>query len=320
MNSSSSSGSRSIIVIHCRAPPVARSATDARSRTASAISRACSSISRSISTRNRSSLPSKFEYSAPVEKPASEAISSTEAPWKPLRANTLRAAASRRSRVFARLCSRVMRGRRRARVPARLGARHRSILLDRAIAIPITFVIRTRPSATGADTMASATTPHPRPLRQRRQPADRRDLLRGPLRALGARQLAGDRARLHRGRAPVARGLHRVRAPGGAVELLPVLLGRGRRRRQPLALHRRRAAGGAEVLPDHPAGRRGAPRGLLQALHAGGLRDRRRLDGERPAGDQAAADARASARSSTASTRWPTSCAPTARRRSSRRR
>ena len=41
----------------------------ARSRTASAISRACSSISRSISTRKRSSLPSKFEYSAPVEKP-----------------------------------------------------------------------------------------------------------------------------------------------------------------------------------------------------------------------------------------------------------
>ena len=38
--------------------------------------------------------------------------------------------------------------------------------------------------------------------------------------ALGARQLAGDRAGLHRGRAPVARGLHRVRAHGGAVELL----------------------------------------------------------------------------------------------------
>ena len=66
---------------------------------------------------------------------------------------------------------------------------------------------------------------------------------------------------------------------GGAVELLPVLLGRGRRRRQPLPLHRRRAARGAEVLPHHPAGRRGPPRGLLQALHAGGLRHRRRLHG-----------------------------------------
>ena len=88
----------------------------------------------------------------------------------------------------------------------------------------------------------------------------------------------------------MARGLHRLRAPGGAVELLPVLLGRGRGRRQPVPVHRRRAAGGAEVLPDDPAGRRGPPRGVLQALHAGGLRDRRRLDGERAAGDQAAAD------------------------------
>ena len=83
--------------------------------------------------------------------------------------------------------------------------------------------------------------------------------------------------------------LHRVRAQGGAVELRAVLLGRGRRRRQPLALHRRGAAGGAEVLPHHAAGRRGAPRGLLQALHARGLRHRRRHDGERAAGDQAAA-------------------------------
>ena len=78
--------------------------------------------------------------------------------------------------------------------------------------------------------------------REPRRARRRRDLLRGPLRALGAGQLEGDRARLHRGRAPVARGLHRVRAPGRAVELLPVLLGRGRGRRQPLPLHRRRAA------------------------------------------------------------------------------
>ena len=109
MNSSSSSGSRSIMVIHTRAPPAARSATDVRRATASPISRACSSISRSIRARNRSSLPSKLEYSAPVEKPAADAISSTDAPWKPLLANTLRAASSRRSRVLALLCSRVMR-------------------------------------------------------------------------------------------------------------------------------------------------------------------------------------------------------------------
>ncbi len=81
---------------------------------------------------------------------------------------------------------------------------------------------------------------------------------------------------------------------GSAVELLPVLLGRGRRRRQPVPVHRRRAAGGAEVLPDDAAGRRGAPRGVLQALHAGGVRDRRRLDGQRPERDQAAADDRLS--------------------------
>ena len=48
--------------------------------------------------------------------------------------------------------------------------------------------------------------------------------------------------------------------------------------RRPLALHRRRAARGAEVLPRHPAGRRGAPRRLLRALHARGRRRRRRTD------------------------------------------
>ncbi len=78
-----------------------------------------------------------------------------------------------------------------------------------------------------------------------------------------------------RGRQAVAGALHRFRAPGGAVELRAVLLGRGRRRRQPLALHRRGAARGAEVLPHDPAGRRGAPRCVLQALHAGGVRHRR---------------------------------------------
>ena len=47
---------------------------------------------------------------------------------------------------------------------------------------------------------------------------------------------------------------------------------------------------GAEVLPRHPAGRRGAPRRLLRALHARGLRRRRRHRRGRPRGDQARAD------------------------------
>ena len=51
---------------------------------------------------------------------------------------------------------------------------------------------------------------------------------------------------------------------------------------------------GAEVLPHHPAGRRGPPRGVLQALHAGGVRHRRRLHDQRPAGGQAPADPRLS--------------------------
>ena len=63
----------------------------------------------------------------------------------------------------------------------------------------------------------------------------------------------------------------------GAVDLLDVLLRRGLGRRQPLPLHRRGAEGGAEVLPRHPAGRRGSPRGLLPPLLQGGDR-RRRLD------------------------------------------
>ena len=58
--------------------------------------------------------------------------------------------------------------------------------------------------------MASTTTTAQRRSdgRERGEPADRRDLLRGPVRALGARQLERDGARLHRGRAPVARGVH----------------------------------------------------------------------------------------------------------------
>ena len=62
----------------------------------------------------------------------------------------------------------------------------------------------------------------------------------------------------------------------GALDLLDVLLRRGLGRRQPLPLHRRGAEGGAEVLPDDPAGRRGAPRGLLPPLLQRGDRRRRR--------------------------------------------
>ena len=90
----------------------------------------------------------------------------------------------------------------------------------------------------------------------------------------------------------MGRGLQRARAPGRAVELRAVLLGRGRGGAGPVAVHRRRPARGAEVLPRHPAGRRGAPRRLLQALHARGRRARRRDHGRRAAGDRAPADLR----------------------------
>src|SRR4051794_5237513 len=64
--------------------------------------------------------------------------------------------------------------------------------------------------------------------------ARRQGLLRGPLRALGEGQLVRDRTRLQRGQAAMGGGAHAVPAQGRAVELLAVLLGRGRRRRQPL--------------------------------------------------------------------------------------
>ena len=88
----------------------------------------------------------------------------------------------------------------------------------------------------------------------------------------------------------VARGLQRARAQGRAVELLDVLPRRGRRRRRPRAVHRRRPARGAEVLPRHPAGRRGAPLGLLPPLHARGRRARRRHHRRRAGRDRARAD------------------------------
>ena len=123
-----------------------------------------------------------------------------------------------------------------------------------------------------------------------------------------------------RGPAAVGGGVLRPRAPRRAVELRAVLLGRGRGHRQPVAVHRRRPARGAEVLPRHPAGRRGAPRRLLQALHARGRRPRRRDDGGRPGGDPPAADLglRQDVRAARQAT--PASCAATARGPSSRRR
>ena len=82
---------------------------------------------------------------------------------------------------------------------------------------------------------------------------------------------SGDDDRLHR-RPRRLGGADGDPAALGAVDLLDVLLRRGLGRRQPLALHRRGAEGGAEVLPRHPAGRRGAPRGLLPPLLQGGDR------------------------------------------------
>ena len=87
----------------------------------------------------------------------------------------------------------------------------------------------------------------------------------------------------------MARGVHRFRARGGALELRALLLGRGRRDRRPLALHRCRPARGAEVLPGHPAGRRGPPRRVLQPVHARGRRRRRQHHGLTARGDRAAA-------------------------------
>ena len=72
----------------------------------------------------------------------------------------------------------------------------------------------------------------------------------------------------------------------------------------------------AEVLPRHPAGRRGPPRRLLPPLLQGGDR-RRRLDLLDPRLHARPSSAGATATSSTASTGWPTTCAATARCRTS---
>ena len=115
-----------------------------------------------------------------------------------------------------------------------------------------------------------------------------------------------------RGQAPVGQRVLRVRAHGRALELLALLLGRGRGGRRALAVHRRRAARGAEVLPRHPAGGRGPPRRLLQALHVRG-RGHRRHHRRGAGGDPARSSPGASSRSSTASSGCPTSCGATAR-------
>ena len=97
-----------------------------------------------------------------------------------------------------------------------------------------------------------------------------------------------------------------------AVELRDVLPRRGRRRRRPRAVHRRRPARGAEVLPRHPAGRRGAPRDLLQALHGRGRRARRRVDRGHACAPPSPSSPGASARPSRCWTRSPARCARTA--------
>ena len=128
--------------------------------------------------------------------------------------------------------------------------------------------------------MASATAParDGDGAREPGEPAHRRDLLRGPLRALGARQLvrppSSTSPRTRASGARTSRDFERQAAlwnyclffwgeDAVADNLSPYIDA------APLR--------GAEVLPHDPAGRRGAPRGLLQALHAGGVRHRRRL-------------------------------------------
>ena len=64
-------------------------------------------------------------------------------------------------------------------------------------------------------------------------------------------------------------------------------------------------ARGAEVLPRHPAGRRGAPRRLLRALHARGRRRRAATLRSSPGRRRARSSRGAFARSSGASTGWP---------------
>ena len=149
------------------------------------------------------------------------------------------------------------------------------------------------------------------PVRTSRRPHGnhlRRTSTRAGSRATGAPR----RSTSPRTRRQWQRGVHRLRAQGRAVELRALLLGRGRGDRRPLALHRRRAARGAEVLPRHAAGRRGAPRGLLQPLHARRSRGVGGDDiGERLAAIEPRADLGLPQDLRPARARWPTSCAAT---------
>ena len=157
------------------------------------------------------------------------------------------------------------------------------------------------PSGTFVPTNRNKGTTHATSRRADHAEPARQHHLRGPLPPLGDRQLEGDRDRLLARRGAVADRLHRARAQGRLLELLPLLLGRGRGGRRPLALRGRRAAGGAEVLPHHPAGRRGAPRGLLQPLHEGGRGRRRRQRRRQPHTPSSPSSPGASPRSSTGS-------------------
>ena len=143
----------------------------------------------------------------------------------------------------------------------------------------------------------------------------------GPLRPLGARQLVGHGDRLLAStREQWQSRVLGARARGRPLELRAVLLGRGRGGRRPVALHRRRAARGAEVLPRHPAGGRGAPRGLLRALHERGRGHRRRHRGHGARRHPAAAHVGLQQGVRPARDDVATSCARTGRCPSSRRR
>ena len=265
MNSSSSSGSRSIIVIHCRAPPAARSAhRRARAHRLGDLARVL--VDLALHQHQEQIL---LAVEVRVQRARWRTRPRRRSPRPRRRGSRCARTRCARPRAGARACSPCSA---RASCARRRHRRH-PMLLDRALAISIAFVIRASTAVrtgryalvhdAGApgnqqrreQPMAIATRPHlHRATRvEPGEPAHRRDLLRGPVRALGARQLERHRARLHRGRPPVARGLHRVRAPGGAVELLPVLLGRGRRRGQPVPLHRRRPAARSRSTSSPPS-------------------------------------------------------------------
>ena len=137
--------------------------------------------------------------------------------------------------------------------------------------------------------------------------------LRRPLRPVGARELARDRDRPHAGRDRLAREAHRRPAPLRPVALHAVLPRRGLGHGQPLALHRRRPAGGAEVLPrrpsrsTRPATRSSSTASCTRSSASATARPARACARRRPRSRGA------TARSSRAWTRWRPSCAPTAR-------